>query len=361
MTKTLAALAAVTCLLLATPAVQAHGAAAAREIDTRLLADDEGAIPYGGCAEGTCLPGLEAEALDLVVLEVREAYLNSAPALVFRIVYQTDDTHEGRSVDLIFTAAGKEHTYNFATDGVVAPTGSFDKLSGPFEAFDGYPRAVDAYLLYDTLGVKPGDEVTDIHLASNFEGEANDALPGTWFASGQEMPYIPNVVEEGELAQPDPATYKLQGPAPLVNITVTRVGTEVTLTVKNPLAATPQFVSFTGTGVSFDNANLNLEAGATREVKVTITDASLAHVNASSDLDYFEAIPLASTAPPSTSTTSTHSTTHSPPAASTSQSSTHADGEDHDETSKDTPSLPTAGLTIAVLGVAMILRRRALT
>ena len=354
-------LAAVVFLLSLAPLASAHGAAAAREIDTRLLADDEGAIPYGGCAEGTCLPGLEAEALDLVVLEVREAFIATEPAAVFRIIYQTDDAHEGRSIDLIFTAAGKEHTYSFTTDGAAVPTGTFDKLAGPFEAFDGYPRAVDAYLRYATLGVKAGDVLTDIRLASSFEEETNDLLPGTWLASGQEMPYIPNIIEAGELEQPDPASYTLKGPAKLLQVSSNYAPglTEVTFTVKNGLNAMPQFVTLTGpSAVTFDNANLNLDAGATREVKVTLASSMASWVNVTSDLDYFESIPLVEgLLEPSATITQTMTGTQT--ATASTSSGHHEEGEDEDHAEgKDAPAAPMAVLVTAVVALAFLIRRR---
>jgi hypothetical protein len=357
MTKGLAGLATLLALLLAAPAVVAHGAASGREIDTRLLADDEGAIAFGGCFDvevtTQCAPGLESEGLDLVVLEVREASLQGEPAVIFRTIYQTDEAHEGRSIDLTFKAVGKDHTYSFTTDGASPPTGNFDSLAGPFDAFDGYPKAIDGYLKYTTLGVKSGDQITDIKVMSTFEGEPSDAMPGTWYASGEEMPYIP--APEGATEVPPPATYKLLGPAKLLEATNDYAAgkTNFTLTVKNPLSGLAQFVTMTAPGaITLDNANLNLEAGATRQVKVTITDSSApAAINVTSDLDHFESIPLI-TAPASPGLMP--SMMHN---ASGTQTGGHHQGnmtEDHDEEpSKGAPALPMAVLVVAMVAIAL--------
>lgn len=359
MTKALAALAAVVLLLLAAPAVTAHGAAAAREIDTRLLADDEGSIPYGGCfnveVEVVCAPGLEAEGLDLVVLEVREAFIGAEPAVVFRIIFQTDDAHAGRTIELMFNAGGKDHAYSFATDGAAVPTGNFDALAGPFDAFDGYPKAVDAYLKYGTLGVKEGDQLTGIQVMSNFEDEASDVLPGTWFASGQEMPFIPGPESEVEAAEP--ATYALKGPAKLLEVSSNYEPglTEVTLTVKNGLSTMPQFVTLTGpSSVTFENANLNLEAGASRVVKITLTTTSApSWVNVTSDFDYFESIPLVEVLLEATATITQTFT------GNATTSGHHEDGETEDQAEgKDAPGAPIALLTVAIAALAVLIRRR---
>lgn len=351
MTKSLAGLATLLALLLATPTTVAHGAASGREIDTRLLADNDGLVPFGGCAEGQCLPGLESQGLDLVVLEVREASYRQQPAVIFRIIYQTDSAQAGRAVDVSFKAGGRDHTFSFTTDGAQPPTGTFDALAGPFDAFDGYPKAVDGYLTYDTLGVTVGDELTDITVMSTFEDEPSDAMPGTWFASGQEVPFVPN--PEGELEQPGPATYKLLGPAKLLEVTSDYAAskTNFTLTVKNPLSAMPQFVTLTAPGtVMLDSANLNLEAGSTREVKVTITDSSApAAINLTSDLDHFESIPLVTATMPGSMPSMTHG-------ASGNQTGDHQGNmtEDHDEEpSKGAPALPMAVLVVALVAIAL--------
>lgn len=359
MTKAFGVLAGLVCLLLAAPSAIAHGAAAAREIDTRLLADDEGAIAYGGCfnveVDSFCAPGLEAEGLDLLVLEVREASHQSEPAVIFRIIYQADDARAGRTVGLTFKAAGKDQSYTFTTDGATAPTGTFDKVAGPFAVFDGYPKAVDAYLQYSTLGVKAGDQLTDIQATSAFEDQPSDAMPGTWYASGEMVPFVP--APEGATEVPPPATYTLKGPAKLLAITsdADPGATEVTLTVRNALAGMPQFVTLTApTGVTLDNANLNLDGGATREVKATLASATTpAVVNVTSDLDHFEVVTLVEgTATPAPTTSATPSSTH--------DSNATASGHDESGTgsSKGAPMAPAGFVLVALAACAAALRRR---
>lgn len=75
MTKTWIASLSLVALLLAAPAALAHGANPPREIDTRIMADNDGLMPFGGCAQGQCLPGLESEGLDLVATGFYEVTL----------------------------------------------------------------------------------------------------------------------------------------------------------------------------------------------------------------------------------------------------------------------------------------------
>ena len=363
MTKALAAVASVVFLLLAAPLATAHGAAPPREIDTRILADDDGLVGFGGCFEGQCPPaGGAVDGVDIVLLDAREAWLPSGdPVVIFHMVYQTADEDEGRTVALAFSAGGKEHTYSFETTGTSPATGDFDQVVGPYDVFDGYPKAVDGYLKYTTLGVKAGDSITGVTLTSQLDGEAADLMPGTWMTeTGAEAPFIPN--PEGELEQPDAGTYVLAGPAKLLDVTNDAVvgATNVTFTVKNPLTETPQFVNLTlslpeGTTGSLDSKGVNLEAGASRSIKLTLEPGATAGdvmINVTSDLGYFGMVmlPMQGMAMPMNETmTMSHSGTHG--------------GSEHDEPgasetdSKGTPATGGLALALALVAVAFIRRR----
>ena len=276
------AFAALLLAALAAPTGQAHGAAPAREIDTRVLLDDDGLVGYGGCFEGNCPaapPGL-----DLLVLDVREAWLGDEPAVVFRIVTQTEGTGAG-GLELSMAVGGATRT--FAVDDAAAPgpASTFDLVQGPFDAFDGHPKAVDAWLLLSTLGAAPGDELADVAVASLAGGAPDDVMPGGWFLDGQEVPHVPHDPVEG-LAAPGPGSYTLKGPAPLITLEPgaglvdVAGGGNLTLRISNPLGGFAQEVSVglvPGPGVlgALDRANLTVDPGATRQLTFTAAAGSL--------------------------------------------------------------------------------------
>lgn len=359
MTKTAALLAAACFLLLATPAAMAHGAAEPREIDTRILADDDGPSGYGICVEGQCAPGSSPQGWDIVVLEGREAALPTGePVLVLRAVYQAADVQDGRSIAITFKAGGKDQTYGFDAAGPGVTTTTFDAIVGPVDAFDGYPKAVDGYILYSKLGVKPGDSITDIRVASSFEGEAADIVPGTWFLMGEEVPAAPGDHPAGQ--------YVLNGPAQLVNLTADLVGVDasmaaanVTVDVTNALAGTPQFATLNltvpdGIQATLDQAGLNLDPGATRSATISVTNASVSGtivLTVITDVGGYERleIPVTGIVTASTDAGSHHGATTS--------ASHHEEGEDHDEGGKDAPSSGFIAGMVA-LAVAIVIMRR---
>ncbi len=279
MTKTLAALAALAAAALAlAPAAQAHGAAPAREIDARVLLDDDGAVEYGGCVEDVCPatpPGL-----DLLALDVREAWLGDEPAIAFRIVTQSEGTGSGQLL-LSLTADGA--TREFTVDDAAAPgAGStFDAVAGPFDAFDGHPKAVDGWVRLSTLGATVGDTLTGIAVTSLAAGEPDDAMPGGWYSNGQEVPHLPHDADPAEATSPrGPGSYVVKGPAPLLSLEPATAlldlskGGNLTLRLGNPLAGMAQGVTLSvllpGGGSAqaiggLDRANLTLDPAAMRE------------------------------------------------------------------------------------------------
>lgn len=266
------------------PGAHAHGAAAPREVDLRVLLDDDGGLGYGGCgpadeAGAPCTP--EPEGLDVLALDVREAFLGPEPAVAFRMVVQSAVVHDGRGLRLTLTANGTQRQFAAASpDGVAYTSTAFDLLEGPFDVFDGHPKAIDGWLRLSTLGVAVGDSITGIHLDTTHHDEPDDVMPGTYYSNGVEMPHLPHDADPGEaLAEHLPGTFAVKGPAPLIAFEATPTVLDLsqdgnlTLRISNPLTATTQSVTlrvhgegrFPG-GVS--NATLSLDPGATRDLVV---------------------------------------------------------------------------------------------
>ncbi len=349
----------VAVLLFALPSASGHGAAAAREIDTRILADDDGLIGFSACIEGeACVPGLASESWDLIVLEAREAYLpDGKPALVLRTVYQTDDAHDGRTVTISFDAGGKSQVFGFESKGEGVITDTFDLVRGPFPAFDGFPFAVDGYVSYAKLGLKPGDQLTNVRVVSAIEGEEGDVMPGTWMSNGVEVPYVPSEPEIPGAAAA--GTYTLAGPAPLVTIATSSTAldlgknaTRLTLTLTSKLTSTPQFVNLTmasppGIVAALSQSGVALDGGATKTVTVTVSRASTAgtlNVTIRSDLDYVQKI-LVNVLPAPVKAVPSNSTCSSTCSPATSSSA-----------SKKSP-LPALPLELGLLMLAVASRR----
>lgn len=278
----LTALAAVAAFAL--PTAQAHGAAEPREIDTRVLLDDDGLLGYGGCAAFVA-GGCPSEGLDLVVVEAREAWLGDEPALVLRIVFQTDSVHDGRGLRLAFTANGTEHVLRIADADVAATSVDADLVQGPMDAFDGHPKAVDAWITYDRIGAAAGGILAGITAATTHHDTDDDIAPGTWIMDGEEAPYVPTDPTHGVPHEPEAASYTLQGPATLLTLAGDGAvvdlarGANATVRLANPLATFGQDVRLTlvpapGVAATLDRPNLTLDAAGTRTIAVTVDPSS---------------------------------------------------------------------------------------
>lgn len=274
---------------LAAPPALAHGAPAARELDARVLLDDDGGLAYGGCIE-VCNPVAPPEGLDVLALDVREAWLGDAPALVFRIVFQFEAVHDGRGFVLELTAQGTTQELVIdSPDGSLYTSTAFDRLVGPVDVGDGHPKALDAWISTARLGLAPGDAVTNLALRSTHHEEPDDVMPGTWFSQGLEVPHLPHDPADPMevLAQPAAGTYTLKGPAPILTLTpataLVDLATDgnLTFTVTNPLTTLAQFTRVAlqppaGVRVTLQGGDtegqleLNLDPGASRTFTVTV-------------------------------------------------------------------------------------------
>lgn len=340
-------------LVQAVPGVHAHGAAAPREIDTRVLLDDDGLLGYGGCgvasASGApCIP--EPEGLDVLALEAREAWLAGAPALVLRAVVQSETVHDGRGLRMAFTAGGNEHVLVIdSADGLTYTSSDVDRLDGPFDAFDGHPKAIDLWLRLDRFGLSVGDELSGIRLDGLHHGELDDLMPGGYMVNGVEVPHVPHDADPGEaLAAVQPGSYRIQGPATLLTLqtdtpnVLVNGTTNVTVRINNPLAATAQSITLQVAGVpaTLSSTNLTLDAGATRQVTLQIPAlpaASQLTLIAASDLGGRDVLDFTLLTPP--------------PAAPDPAPSDGATDP------KETP-LPGPALLVAALAALALVRRR---
>ena len=305
MLATFAALAMA--LAFGVPLASAHGAPAPRELDTRVLADDDGALGYGGCTEAGCNPATPPQGLDLLALDVREAWLGDAPALVARIVFQTEQPQQaGRGLVLSLVASGQTSTVTLASpDGATYASTQAARIDGPHDVGDGHPKALDAWIPLSALGVAPGAELTGIQVVSTQDGEPDDVMPGGWYSNGQEVPHLPHDADPGEaLAGQPTGTYTVKGPAPLADLAPPTglldlaQGANHTLTLRNALAGLPQFAwlrlepepgvqaSLVGAG---DNGTLGiaLDPAATRQATLAVGAGSasgLVRIVATTDL-----------------------------------------------------------------------------
>lgn len=266
------------------PLAGAHGAPAGREIDLRLLLDDDGGLAYGGCIE-MCAPGAEPEGLDLLALDMREAFLASQPALVFRITVQSESVHDGRKLVLQVMQGTQVSTFTADNgDGTTYVSADFDRLDGPSDVGDGHPKAIDGWVFYSTLGLQAGDVLTGITVTSTHHDEPDDVMPGTWYFQGNQVPHAPHDADPAEaIEEHPPGEYVVAGPAPLLTATLdaqvldlANGSANATLTISNPLAVLAQFANLTviapeGVAATLDATSLLLEPGASRQVQVSVT------------------------------------------------------------------------------------------
>ena len=349
-------------LLVALPAATGHGAPEARELDTRVLLDDDGGLGYGGCVE-VCNPGAPPEGIDVLALDVREAWLGDAPALVFRLLHQYEAVHDGRGFSLTLTAAGREHSFTAASDDAANYTSTFARLDGPFDVGDGHPKALDAWVPASALNVSAGDAITAITLSSTHHGEPDDIMPGTWFSNGLEVPHLPNDPGEG-IPTDQPGAYTVKGPGQLLRLDAGSPVVDLAdsgnrnLTLTNALAALPQSATVTllpdaGVNATLEGADtagrldLNLAPTATRQFALAVAPGSASgnlSIVVASDFGGRAVATLQIVAPPSLAS----GTTPSPDNNSTAKA----------DTAKETPG-PAALLGgLAALGTAGGRRRR---
>ena len=317
------ALLAVTLLA---PIAAAHGGAPPREIDSMLLADDEGLYDYGGCTSGQCVPSMDPIGIDLLGLDAREATLpGGAPCLVLYATFQTEDRAVAdRAIRFTFMAGGEARAVTVANPASQPASGDAALLKGPDDIGDGHPQAIEVWITYDQLGVQEGDEVTDIRVQS-LRGEApDDEMPGTWYAQGQRMPHVPHSPDPGDLMGPmTPGKRSLVGPARLFRMDRDLYFAEAapaTLTATTILAQMDQFVTVTvQTPVGSASAQPDqfiLAAGQSRSLNLTATGlGALTNITVilESDLGSREVVNVLASPPPAPPSTTPPSNGKSTP------------------------------------------------
>ncbi len=289
------------------PIVAAHGAAPTREIDTRVLQDDDGTAGY---TPDTCAPvpgcPFASGAPDLLALDLREASTaDGQPVLWFRAAYQTEVPAGPKAIHITLTAAGKAHELDFTSaDGVAFTSGTFAKVVGPTPIGDGHPKALDGMLFPSALGLGPGDTLTGISVESHGAGNAGDLMPGGWSPSeGVEVAPIPNPAES---ERSFPGAYTLSGPAPLLRmmamgaLDLTAAKGLVMVHVENALSATQQFANLSvtapaGVVATFDPASVALDGGAAKMATLRLVKATgdgVLNVTVRSDLGAYAVLSI---------------------------------------------------------------------
>ena len=277
MTKRFVLLLAAALLTLAVPA-HAHGAAEARSIDTRILADDDGFFSYdAGAQAGFAAAGGH----DLLTLDVRESWdQEGRPALYFRLTWQTDATEPATDV-LSFTAGETRHSFAITATASGIREHGFDAAAGPFDVGDGHPKAFDLIVLYETLGIEVGDTLTNIRVTGQAaDGSEGDVMPGTWATTtGDLAPW------GGDPTHPpsnEPGSYTTTGPAELIRVDAApalelQIGAKQAfrLNLTNTIADIEQFVTITfdapeNLTVGMPDGIL-LAPGETRQINGTVT------------------------------------------------------------------------------------------
>ncbi|MES2154967.1 MAG: hypothetical protein V4510_07515 [bacterium] len=360
----------IACAFLAgMPLVAAHGAPDPREIDQRVLMDDgDGGQDYGGCPdtlEGQPCP-TDAGAMDLLALDVREAYHNGSPALALRIVFQVREaTHADRKVDVAFKVNGQDFTVGLTGDGkAFAGPSCMDAAMTAVDVGDGTPKAIECFVSATALNLTAGMAVSSVTVLSSVGTTKGDYMPGGWYSNGQmvpaasppddptnpEVPAIPQGMEA-------PGAFTTQGPAALLNFTADAPSAtlghgpaHILLTIQNTLRTMPQLANLTltpspGITVALDAASVNLPDGTAKTIALVVTNATRdgsVTISAATDLGGLAAIVIPVTVPAMTN--------QSQPPAGMSQTTE----------GKKSPDLgtPLAGLAVAT---ALLARRRSRT
>lgn len=298
------------------PGAAAHGAAGPREVDTRVLLDDDGLLAFGGCVEGSCPPEPHA-GLDLLSLDARELRLaDGRPAIAFAVAYQWEADAESRSIRMQFMAGGQQQVVTVLAPDTDAPTvaGAEKVVLAPVG--DGHARLVEAWFALPTLGLEPGAQLSEVTVQS-FRGDTvDDVMPGGWYSNGAQVPHVPHSADPGEAAEePVPGAYSMKGPAPLLEAPAPQADSvsfprSYSLTARNPLGNLSQFVEVRATldpagRVRLDPAAFSLGPGESRPLNVSVGPgvSGQANLTLSSDLGGWTSFALPFIAPATSNST----------------------------------------------------------
>ena len=279
--------------VLVLPAVQGHGVAP-DETFRLVLADDDGLIGYGGCAQGQCAPPSGPRAHDAVALEAREiANSTGVPELVLRFLVEPVEDNATRGIELTGMASmpfqltvSVTGTEVESSLGRGEPTYEADNLT-----------AIEVTVPYEALGVKQGDVLTNIRFNTTLDGQVGDVVPGGWYDGDTMVPHVPHDVGELTEVTETPALGQLilLGPAPLLKIDVPVPqhvdGTWlISVNITNQLGEAHQEVTVTAAG---QVANVMVPAMSARTVDLSVPEGVYnVTVRVHSDMGGYEEAPL---------------------------------------------------------------------
>lgn len=259
-------------VVLVIPAVQGHGVAP-DETFRLVLADDDGLIGYGGCAQGQCAPSPEPRAHDAVALEAREiANSTGVPELILRFLVEPVGDDVTRGIELTGMAS-MPFRLRVSVTGLEVES-SLGRGEPAYAA--GNLTAIEVTVPYDALGVKQGDVLTGIRFNTTLDDQVGDVVPGGWYDGDTMVPHVPHDVGElTEVAEaPALGQLTLLGPAPLLKIDVpfpqhVDGAWIVSVNVTNQLGEAHQEVTVTAAG---QVAAVMVPATAARTVQLSIPE-----------------------------------------------------------------------------------------
>lgn len=260
--------------VLAIPAVQGHGMAP-DETFRLVLADDDGLIGYGGCAQGQCAPASGPRAHDAVALEAREvANSTGSPELILRFLLEPVGDDVTRGIELSGMASAP-FAVTVSVTGMEV-TSSLGHAEPAYEA--GNLTAIEVVVPYEALGIKQGDVLTNMRFNTTLDGQVGDVVPGGWYDGDALVPHVPHDIGELTEATESPSLGQLTllGPAPLLKIDVPfpeyiEGAWLVRVNITNQLSEGHQEVTVTAAG---QVANVMVPAAASRTVDLSIPEGA---------------------------------------------------------------------------------------
>lgn len=157
------------CLALLLPVVEAHGAAAPRPQETRLLHDHND--DCGGDGVTTNCRGT----LDLIALDVQELY-DGGDKVNFRITFDTGQSGSHK-LTLTFDSPSGKKTFETTTTDQAKFTGGFDKLTVSSTG-DGTRLWLDATTTSEKAGLSGGGKISNFRLEARRDNTLGDFMPG---------------------------------------------------------------------------------------------------------------------------------------------------------------------------------------
>lgn len=269
--------------VLATGSATAQDPPQPREIDGRLMTDGDQPDDYGLCLmEEVC--AMDEGAIDLLAVDVREAWDQSTglPALFLRLHYDGGNPVEGKQrIVFVMESPAGAFALEAYSKNLNDWHGDFDGIRGPYPYYEDGPKSLDFMLLYQTLGVGPGDSLSGLRVMSFVGDKRGDVMPGSWHYMDLRMA---SLNDEGA----ESITYTLQGPADLIDAYASQPALIVpydgskaymSLSVENRLGETAQFAFLqlqfpNQLDVSVQPKGLKVLPGATERFVFTTAGAS---------------------------------------------------------------------------------------